>query len=49
MVVLGYYSNTLVITALNYNGEAIMFNCLFNNIQFIKNKKEALKQLNKEV
>jgi len=35
--------------ALDYNGEAIISNCLFSDIWFIKSKKEALEQLDKEV
>ena len=45
----GYYSSILAITALNYNREAIISNCLSSNIQFIEGGKEALEQLDKEV
>ena len=45
----GYHSGILAITALNYNREAIISNYLFGDIQFIKGRKEALKQLDKEV
>ena len=47
--VLGYCGGILAITALNYNGEVIIFNCLFGNMWFIKGKKEALEQLDKKV
>ena len=45
---LGYRSSILAITALNYNREAIMSNCLSSDIKFIKGRKEALEQLDKE-
>ena len=45
----GYRGGTLAITALNYNGEAIMSNYLSGDIRFIEGGKEALKNLNKEV
>ena len=49
LAVPGYYSGILAITALNYNKEAIISNCLSGDIQFIKGGKKALEQLNKEV
>jgi len=39
----GYHGGTLAITALNYNREAIISNCLSGNIRFIEGGKEALK------
>ncbi|OCL11878.1 hypothetical protein AOQ84DRAFT_422051 [Glonium stellatum] len=45
----GYRGGTLAITALDYNGEAIISNCLSGDIQFMEGGKEALEQLNKEV
>ena len=45
----GYRSSILAITALNYNREAIISNCLSSNIKFIGGGKEALEQLDKEI
>ena len=45
----GYRSSILAITALNYNGEVIMSNCLSSNIKFIEGGREALEQLDKEI
>ena len=39
----GYYSSILAITALDYNREAIISNCLSSDIKFIEGRKEALK------
>jgi hypothetical protein len=39
---LGYYSGILAIIALNYNREAIIFNCLSSDIKFIEGRREAL-------
>jgi len=40
LAVPGYHSGILAITALDYNGEAIISNCLSGNIRFIEGKKE---------
>ena len=45
----GYCGSTLAIIALNYNGEAIISNCLSSDIKFIEGRKEALEQLDKEI
>jgi len=45
----GYCGGTLAITALDYNREAIMSNCLSGDIRFMEGGKEALEQLDKEV
>ena len=49
LAVPGYRGSTLAITALNYNREATMSNCLSGDIWFIKGRKEALEQLDKGV
>ena len=38
----GYRGGILAITALNYNREAIISNCLSGDIKFIEGGKEAL-------
>jgi len=49
LAVPGYRSGTLAITELDYNRVAIMSNCFSGDIQFIKGRKEALEQLDKEI
>jgi hypothetical protein len=38
----GYCGGILAITALNYNREAIISNCLSGDIKFIEGRREAL-------